>query len=386
MIGDLDSRLREWRHHLHQHPELGFEERTTGRYVAELLTSFGLSPQSGIGGTGVLASLTRGSSSRAVGLRTDMDGLPLTETGGRDYASRNGRMHACGHDGHMAMLLGAAMVLSAEGGFNGTVRFIFQPAEEHGRGAQAMIKDGLLERFPIEAVYGLHNMPGLPTGELHTRAGPIMASEDTFEITVTGRGGHAARPHMVIDPLVISAEIVLALQTVVSRSLDPTGSAVLSCTEFLTDGVRNAIPSTVTIKGDTRSFDPEVQELLERRIREISAGICAAHGATGTVTYRHEFVPTVNDPACVAAAAAAAAAVVGQNRVNAACDPIMASEDFAVFARRVPGCFAFLGNGTEVDAGGTPLHSSGYDFNDDISTIGVAYYVELVRTVLAGSE
>jgi amidohydrolase len=386
MLSDVGARLREWRHHLHQYPELGFAETTTSAYVADLLTSFGLSPQRAIGGTGVVASLSRGSSSGAMGLRADMDALPLLERAEHAYASRNGRMHACGHDGHMAMLLGAAAVLAAEGGFDGTVRFIFQPAEEHGRGAQAMIDDGLLERFGVDAFYGLHNLPGLPAGDLHTRSGPIMASEDTFEITVTGRGGHAARPHMVIDPLVIGAEIVLALQTIVSRSLDPAGAAVVSCTEFVTDGIRNAIPRTVTIRGDTRTFDTGVQDLVERRLREVCAGICAAHGASCSVTYRHEFVPTVNDPACVDAAATAAAAVVGRDRVDASCAPIMASEDFAIFAQRVPACFAFLGNGTELGAGGDPLHSSGYDFNDDILTTGAAYYVELVRTVLPGSD
>jgi amidohydrolase len=386
MLSDLGARLREWRHHLHQNPEVGFAETATSGYVADLLTSFGLSPQRGIGGTGVVASLSLGSGIGAVGLRADMDALPLLERAEHAYASRNGRMHACGHDGHMAMLLGAAAVLAAEGGFDGTVRFIFQPAEEHGRGAQAMIEDGLLERFGVDAIYGLHNLPGLPAGHVHTRPGPIMASEDTFEITVTGRGGHAARPQMVIDPLVVGAEIVLALQTIVSRSLDPASAAVVSCTEFVTDGIRNAIPGTVTIRGDARTFDPNVQGLVERRLREICAGICAAHGATCSVTYRHEFVPTVNDPVCVDAAATAATAVVGRDRVDPSCAPIMASEDFAIFAQRVPACFAFLGNGTEPGAGGEPLHSSGYDFNDDILTTGAAYYVELVRTVLPESD
>jgi amidohydrolase len=386
MLSDLDARLREWRHHLHQNPEVGFAETATSVYIADLLTSFGLSPQRGIGGTGVVASLSLGSGIGAVGLRADMDALPLLERAEHAYGSRSGRMHACGHDGHMAMLLGAAAVLAAEGGFDGTVRFIFQPAEEHGRGAQAMIEDGLLERFGVDAIYGLHNLPGLPTGHVHTRPGPIMASEDTFEITVTGRGGHAARPQMVIDPLVVGAEIVLALQTIVSRSLDPASAAVVSCTEFVTDGIRNAIPGTVTIRGDARTFDPNVQDLVERRLREICAGICVAHGATCSVTYRHEFVPTVNDPVCVDAAATAATAVVGRDQVDPSCAPIMASEDFAIFAQRVPACFAFLGNGTEPGAGGEPLHSSGYDFNDDILTTGAAYYVELVRTVLPESD
>ena len=385
VINDLEGRLREWRHWLHQRPELGFEEEATSAYVANLLGSFGLDPHRGIGRTGVVASLVAGSGSRTLGLRADMDALPLVERTGLAYAAQDGRMHACGHDGHMAMLLGAAAVLADEGGFDGTVRFFFQPAEEHGLGAQAMLDDKLLERFPVEQVYGLHNMPGLPAGELHTRPGAIMASEDTFEITITGRGGHAAAPHMVIDPVVVAAEVVLALQTIVSRSVDPGAGAVLSCTEILTDGARNAIPSMVTIKGDTRSFDPDVQSLLERRMRQVCAGVSAAHGATCSVTYRHEFVPTVNDPACVGAAVGAAIAAVGADRVDGACAPILASEDFAILARQVPGCFTFIGNGVDSEPGGVPLHSSGYDFNDDITSTGVAFYVELVRSVLAGS-
>ena len=364
----------------------------TSRYVADVLAGLGLHPETGIGGTGVVASLTRGSrrrdaadstAPRVIGLRADMDGLALAERTGLAYASANGAMHACGHDGHMAMLLGAAAVLASTGGFEGTVRFFFQPAEEHGRGARAMIDDQVLERFPVDALYGLHNMPGIPAGNLHTRPGPIMASEDTFEIVVTGRGGHAARPHMVIDPIVVGAEIVLALQTIVARNVDPAGAAVVSCTEFLTDGVRNAIPNQVIIRGDTRSFDPAIQHLLQARMRQLCDGISAAHGATSTLTYRHEFIPTVNDPDCTATAIAAAIATVGPDRVNGAGDAVLASEDFAIFAHHVPACFTFIGNGTHAEAGGTPLHSSSYDFNDDIAATGVAFYVELVRSLLA---
>ncbi len=212
-----------------------------------------------------------------------MDALPLSEQGRHEHLSRNpGTMHACGHDGHMAMVLGAAAVISEDAGLDGTLRLIFQPAEEPGHGARAMLDDGLLERFPLDALYGLHNLPGLPTGHLHTRPGAIMASEDNFEIRVQGRGGHAARPHMVIDPLVVGAEIVLALQTIVARSVDPAHSAVLSCTDFRTDGIRNAIPGEVVITGDTRSFDPAIQAILEERIRSVSAGVASAHGATCT--------------------------------------------------------------------------------------------------------
>lgn len=383
--GALLERLRTWRHHLHQHPETAFEEHRTAAWMAEQLQTLGFEVVPGVGGTGVVASLPRGSSRRAVGLRAELDALPIQEVAGRPHGSGNpGVMHACGHDGHLAMVLGAAAVLAEEGGFDGTVRIVLQPAEEPGRGARAMVEDGLVDRFPLDALYGLHNMPGLPAGHLHVRPGPIMAAEDNFEITLTGRGGHAARPEAVADPLVAGAELVLALQTVVARNVPPVLPAVLSCTGFRTDGARNAIPSTVTITGDTRSFDAEVSLLLERRIREIGEHVAAAHGSTCEVTYTREFAPTVNDPGRTAVAVAAARRALGADRVEQECAPIMPSEDFGVLADHVPACFAFLGNGTEAGRGGTPLHSSGYDVADEILPAGVAYFVEVVRAELAG--
>ena len=380
----LHARLRTWRHHLHRIPEVAFTEHETSAYVAAVLRQLGFEVATGIGGTGVVGSLTRGTSGRVVGLRSELDALPISEEGGVEYASTHpGNMHACGHDGHMAMLLGAAAVLAESGGFDGTVRAIFQPAEEPGRGAQAMLDDGLLERFPLDSVYALHNLPGATAGHLHTRPGPVMASEDNFVIHISGRGGHASAPHLVIDPLVIAAETVVALQHVVARSVDPVRTAVLSCTDLRTDGARNAIPSNVYITGDTRSFDPAVQTLLERRIREISTGIAIAHGATAEVAYSHEFAPTVNHTDCVTTAARAAATALGTHRVDAEADPIMASEDFGVLAQHVPACLAFLGNGTTPGQGGTPLHSHDFLFNDDILTAGVAYYVQIVRDRLA---
>jgi amidohydrolase len=384
MSEDLDTRVRRWRRELHGIPETAFEEHATAAYVAAVLEELGFAVARGIGGTGVVGSLTRGEAGRAVGLRAELDALPIDEVPGRAHGSRHaGRMHACGHDGHMAMVLGAAAELAANGGWDGTLRVIFQPAEEPGRGAQAMVDDGVFERFPIDALYGLHNLPGMPSGHLHTRAGAIMASEDNFEIVVVGRGGHAASPHLVLDPLVVGAEIVLALQTVVARNVDPLKPAVLSCTEFHTDGARNAIPGQVRITGDTRSFDPEVQRLLERRIRELSEGIAAAHGATCTVTYSHEFAPTINDERCARVAGEAAVAALGVERVDAECAPIMPSEDFGVFARHVPACFSFIGNGTAEGEGGTPLHSRSYDANDDVLAAGVAFYGAVVRAELA---
>ncbi|MET7426524.1 amidohydrolase [Dactylosporangium sp. NPDC005555] len=369
---DLDAMVRQWRHDLHRIPELAFQEQRTADYLAAALHDMGLQVTRGVGGTGVVATL-RHDDGPAVALRADMDGIALTEQRDLPYRSEHdGVMHACGHDGHMAMLLGAAHQLAGGPAFDGTVHFIFQPAEEPGRGAAAMIADGLFERFPAEAVFGLHNMPGYPTGSISTRAGGLMAGEDNFVIRVAGRGGHAARPQLVVDPIVVAAQIVLALQTIVARSVDPAEPAVVSCTEITTDGARNAIPSEAVIRGDTRSFTPAVRELLERRIRQIAAGISAAHGATSEVGYTHEFEPTINDPAAVATAVAAARMTT--ELVDADTPPWTASEDFGVFARAVPGCFALLGNGDSAS-----LHSAGYDFTDDALAVGVAYYVNLVR-------
>jgi len=380
----FDEQMVRWRHHLHRFPETGFNEERTADYVAQVLTLLGLEVHRAIGRTGLVASLTVGHGSGAIGLRADMDALTITEfADGRAHASQHaGRMHACGHDGHMAMLLGAAQLLTQRRDFDGTVRFIFQPAEEHGRGAAAMLADGLLERFPIDEIYGAHNMPGMPTGHILTRPGGIMASEDNFVIRIQGRGGHAARPHMVIDPIVVGAEIVLALQTIVARSVDPGQSAVVSCTEFITDGIRNAIPTHVTIKGDTRSYAPEVQGVLERRMRELCDGICRAHGASCEVEYTHEFAPTVNWPECVPTAVAAATRVVGADRVSDDVSPMMASEDFGAFLRVVPGAFVFIGNGEGDSPGGVPLHNARYDFNDALLPIGARYFAELARVRL----
>lgn len=415
---DID-RIRQWRHQLHSEPEVGFAEHDTSAFLAATLAEFGIDVARGIGGTGVVGTLTRGSAATnsassagsagsaaattagsdtsphstgtdtgtdtgsIIGLRADMDALTLHESTDLPFRSRrDGVMHACGHDGHMAMLLGAAATLATDGGFAGTVRFVFQPAEEHGLGAQAMIDDGLLERFPLSAMYGLHNIPGLPAGELHTRPGPIMASEDNFTITIHGRGGHSSQPKTVIDPLVIAGEIISALQTIVARSVDPIDTAVVSCTEIDGDGARNAIPSTVVISGDTRSFSTEVQALLGRRIREISEGICAAHGATCAVTYTNSFRPTVNAADATEVAIAAATAAVGADRTHGTCDPIMASEDFAIYAEHISACFTLIGNGTDPGRGATPLHSHDYQFNDDILPVGTDFYVNLIRQQL----
>lgn len=374
------EQLMQWRHHLHRHPETGFEEIDTSDFVASVLSDMGLEVHRGIGKTGLVASLSLGTGPGVIGLRADMDALNIHEQAAhRIHASENpGKMHACGHDGHMAMVLGAAKLLCERRDFNGTVRFIFQPAEEHGRGAKAMLSDGVFERFPVDEIYGAHNMPGIPAGNFATRAGGIMGSEDNFVITIKGRGTHAARPHMGIDPIVIASEIVLALQTIISRNLDPSLPAVISCTELFTDGIRNAIPTTVIIKGDTRSYTPDVQNLLETRMRELCEGICRMHGAECTFEYTHEFAPTVNTPECIPTALAAAANIVGMDRVDGNISPMMVSEDFGAFLQVVPGNFIFIGNGAE-GKGSTPLHNACYDFNDEVLSIGAQYFAEVVR-------
>jgi amidohydrolase len=379
----FEQQLIQWRHHLHRFPETGFEEKNTSDFIAEILSGFGLEVHRGIGGTGLVASLKIGDGPAIIGLRADMDALNIHEhEDGRSHGSTiAGKMHACGHDGHMAMLLGAAKLLCERRDFNGTVRFIFQPAEEHGRGAKAMMDDGLFKRFPVDEIYGAHNVPGLPAGHIATRAGGIMASEDNFVIKIKGRGTHAARPHTGIDPIVIAAEIITALQTVVSRSVDPADSAVVSCTEIFTDGIRNAIPTNVTIKGDTRSYSPEVQALLEKRMRAICEGICQMHGAECVFEYTHEFTPTFNWSDYVQFAIAAATNVVGAQRVDGNVAPIMASEDFGAFLQTVPGVFVFIGNGANGH-GSTPLHNASYDFNDAVLPVGAQYFAEVARVRL----
>jgi amidohydrolase len=382
--GNFEKQLTEWRYYLHAHPESAFEEKHTSEFLAEVLTDMGLEVHRYIGGTGIVANLTVGDGKGIIGIRADMDAINLTEEVEHPYKSQNsGKMHACGHDGHMATILGAAKLLTERKNFNGTVRFIFQPAEEIGKGAFAMMQDGLFERFPVDEIYGMHNMPGMPTGFISTRVGGIMASEDNFVIRIKGQGSHASSPHMGKDPIVIASEIVLALQTIISRNINPNVPAVISCTEFITDGIRNAIPTNVVIKGDTRSYLPEVQKLLEERMRTISEGICKINGAECQFEYTHEFAPTVNWEECVDMAVRAARNVVGENMVDGNCLPWMASEDFGAFLQKIPGCFVFIGNGEDSEGvGNVPLHNSSYDFNDKILKIGVEYFAELIKVRL----
>jgi hippurate hydrolase len=379
---DLREEMRAWRRDIHKHPELGFCELRTAAKVAELLEDFGLEAHGGIGTTGVVGVLRRGQGNRAIGLRADMDALPIQEANDFPHRSVNDKVfHGCGHDGHTAMLLGAAKRLAEDGDFDGTVYFIFQPSEEDGRGALSMIDDGLFERFPMEAVYGLHNMPGIPAGHFAVRKGAMMTSEDIFVIAIQGRGGHASMPDRTVDPVVIGAEVVLALQTIVSRSVGPQDWGVVSVTEMLTDGARNVIPSRVTIKGDCRALTAETQGHIEARMRQIVAGICAAHGAEGHVDYRQDFVVTVNTPAETEAAVAAARQVAGGPAVDSDCATCGGSEDFARMLRKKPGCYILIGNGLEGHCGSS-LHNPHYDLNDEILGAGCDYWVALVETQL----
>ncbi len=373
-MSDFETRLTQLRQDLHRHPEPGFQETRTRAVVADRLRSLGIDVHEGVGIVGVLRA---GTGNRAIGLRADMDALPITETSDHGYVSTNpGVMHACGHDGHMAMLLGAAEKLAATPDFDGTVVFLFQPNEEHGLGARAMIDDGVLRSFPVEEVYAIHNLPGAPTGQISTRTGIICNSETLFEIAVNGRGGHASMPQTGVDAITVGAEIVLALQTVIARKLAPASGAVVSVTEFLTDGQRNVLPGNATLKGDFRARSPEDRIAIETHMRRIADGIAAAHGITATVTFDTQFVETINADAPVQAtyrAAEATGCALIRDRT-----PMSFSEDFAQFSAAVPGCFLLLGNG-ETGAHGRPLHASDYDFNDALLTVGADFWVNLVR-------
>jgi len=385
MTKEFSEQLKSWRHQLHMHPETAFEEKETAAFVAAELRKMGIEVAEGIGGTGVVGTLKVGDGKDVIGLRADMDALNLPEKGQHPYTSQNaGKMHGCGHDGHTTQLLGAAKLLSERKNFNGTVRFVFQPAEEPGHGAQAMLKDGLLEKYPFDEIYGLHNLPALPAGTFATRVGGISSSEDNFTINIKGKGGHASAPHLGIDPLVTAAEVIMGLQTIVSRNVNPLETAVVTCTELYMDGIHNATPSNVKILGDTRSYTPAMQELIEKRMRAIVEHTCAMNGAECEFIYTHEFQPAINQKQCVDVAVQAAQNVVGAQNVNSNCEPWTASEDFGIFASHVPGCFLELGSGKSlVSTENTPLHNATFDYNDDILVTGAEFFAELIRLRLA---
>jgi amidohydrolase len=381
-IGDFQDEMTAWRRDLHAHPELGFEERRTAAFVADKLDSFGLDEvHTGIAKTGVVGVLRAGSGTRAIGLRADMDALPINETTGRPYASTvPGKMHACGHDGHTTMLLGAARYLAETRNFDGIVYFIFQPAEELEGGGRVMVEEGLFERFPALRVFGLHNWPRAPLGSFGMRPGPIMAAADRVEIKVTGQGGHGAMPHLCRDPLVAAAQIVVALQVIVGRNVDPVAQGVVSITQFHGGDADNVIPQEVILRGTCRSFAAEVRDLLERRIDEIARGVAAAHQVAAEVVYTRGYPATVNTETEVALAAEAALDIVGEDRVDRSVAPVMGAEDFAFMLEQKPGAYIFMGGGGDDDA--PMLHSPDYDFNDEALPYGASYWARLVERLL----
>ena len=379
----LEAQMIEWRHELHRYPEFGFEENLTSDFIANKLQSFGIEVVRNIGGTGLVGVLKKGSSEKSVGLRADMDALKIQEQNSFEYRSRHdGLMHACGHDGHSTMLLGAAKHLASEGKFDGTSYFIFQPAEEHGKGALSMIDDGLFERYKIDSIYGLHNLPGLAEGQFAIRTGSIMASESCFEIKVQGMGGHAAMPNMGVDTMLVASQIVVALQSIVSRNLSALHEpAVVSATEFITDGTVNVIPSNVTIKGDCRCFTDAALDKISSAMERIVSGICASAGAEYEYEFITTFPSTINSHAETQHAVRAASEILGEDAVDGSCAPFTISEDFANMLRVKPGCYGLLGNGGGPD-GGCALHNPNYDFNDKILIKGAAYWVQLVESQL----
>ncbi|NKB49745.1 MAG: amidohydrolase [Alphaproteobacteria bacterium] len=373
--------LTQWRRDLHAHPEIAFEEHRTSEIVAGHLESFGIEVHRGLAKTGVVGQLKAGTGNRAIALRADMDALPLEEHNDFDHRSQTeGMMHACGHDGHTTMLLGAAKYLAENKGFDGTVYFIFQPAEEGEGGGKVMIEEGLFEQFPAETVFGLHNWPGMPAGQFGVAAGPMMAAFDIFDLKITGNGSHAAMPHQGVDSIVTASQLVTALQTITSRNTNPLDALVVSVTQIHGGDAYNIIPDSVQLRGTVRSFKDSVGEYAEQAIARIAAGICEAAGATMELDYQRRYPSTINHVEETALAAAAAAAVVGDDNIDHAPVPSMGSEDFAYMLRERPGCYVWLGNGAAE--GGCMLHNPGYDFNDEILPVGASYWATLVEQIL----
>ena len=382
-IAEFQDEMTAWRHHIHQHPETAFEEYQTSDYVALRLHEFGLDVHRGLAGTGVIGTLEgEKGGGPAIGLRADMDALDIQENNEIAYKSENpGKMHACGHDGHSTMLLGAAKYLAETRNFAGTVHFIFQPAEENEGGGRVMIEEGLFNKFPVESVYGMHNMPGIPAGEFAIRPGPIMASFDIFEITLNGTGTHAALPQLGRDSIVAGAQLVTTLQAITSRTVSPFDTAVVSVTQMHSGDTWNVIPEEVVIRGTTRAFKEAMQTHMETEIRRITDGIAAAFGISAEVRYERRYPPTINHPEETDITVQVASDLVGSDMVSLDKDPMMGAEDFAFMLNEKPGAYIWIGNGPQ--AGGCMLHNPNYDFNDDILPLGASYWAKLVETRLA---
>jgi hippurate hydrolase len=382
----IQSELQQIRRDLHAHPELCYEEQRSADLVAARLTEWGIPIVRGLGVTGVVGIIKNGTSSRAIGLRADMDALPMQELNTFEHTSRHaGKMHACGHDGHMAMLLGAAHYLSRHRHFDGTVYLIFQPAEEGGGGARRMIADGLFEQFPMDAVYGMHNWPGLEVGSFGVVSGPMMASSNEFRVVVQGKGAHAAQPHRGVDPVMVAVQIAQAWQTIISREKNPLDTAVLSITQIHAGTATNVIPDEAVLVGTVRTFTMGVLDLIERRMNEIATGVAAAFNATVEFGFKRNYPPLVNHAEQTVFALEAMKAVVGEDKVNPAVEPTMGAEDFAYMLQAKPGCYVFIGNGEGEHRvaghglGPCQLHNASYDFNDQLLPIGASYWVKLAE-------
>ena len=379
---NLHNQLSEWRHELHMNPQIGFEETYASNKISSLLKDFGIEVHKGIAKTGVVGVLKKGSSNKSIGIRADMDALPISETNTFPYKSKiENRMHACGHDGHTTMLLGAAKYLAEKGNFDGTVYFIFQPDEENCFGAKTMIEEGLFTKFSIDEVYGMHNIPGMEVGTFGTKKGTITSSENLFEISFEGKGGHAALPHMSKDAITIGSQIISALQTIVSRKLDPVENGVVSVTEFITDGKKNILAGNGLIKGDARALSDKSNKIIETNMRQIVKGICDTYGITYNVSYKTTCPVTFNETSQAESATKAAINLLGEENSNGNIEPRLFSEDFSIMSSKKPGCFILMGNGISGSYS-KPLHASDYDFNDKLLVIGSSYWTELVEQQL----
>ena len=381
-IAAMHGEISAWRRDIHAHPELLYDVQRTAATVADKLKSFGCDEvATGIGRTGVVGVIRGGKGSgRVIALRADMDALPIQEANELPYKSTvPGKMHACGHDGHTAMLLGAAHYLAETRNFAGTAVVIFQPAEEGGAGGKAMVQDGLMDRFRIEEVYGMHNYPGLPVGQFALRPGPLMAAADRITIEIEGRGGHAARPHVSVDPVLVGAQIINQIQSIVARNVDPLHAAVISICVFQAGTADNVIPQTALLRGTARSLTPEVRDLLEQRMQAVVTGTARLYGASAKLTYRRDYPVTRNHEREAAFAASVAGEVVGRERVDDAVAPVMGAEDFSFMLEARPGAFIFVGNGDSAN-----LHHPAYDFNDEAIPFGASYWVKLIETALPG--
>jgi hippurate hydrolase len=381
----LHTQMRQWRQHLHQFPETAYEETQTAQFIADQLASFGLVVHQGLGKTGVVATLSAGTGGKKIALRADMDALFIQELNTFAHKSRHdGVMHACGHDGHSSMLLGAACHLSQHRHFNGTVYFIFQPAEEGRAGAKQMIDDGLFEKFPAESIFGLHNFPDIPPGHFAFKPGALMASFDCFEIVVSGQATHAAMPHLGSDVIVASAQLITALQTIVSRTVNPSDSAVVSVTQLHAGNTWNALPDSALLRGTFRCFNSTAQQVITDKITQLAHAVCGGFGLSAKITFNPEnpgYPVTFNTEHETLLALQAAVDVVGGQCIVPQPTPSMGSEDFAFMLQEKPGCYAWIGNGPSENS--CLLHNPHYDFNDDILSVGAAYWVRLVETVLA---